>query len=314
MGMLVDGKWQAEDLSQFARDGNQVRFDSGFHDIVAEGSEFPPGAGRYTLYLNWTCPWSHRASVTRTLKGLEGAVDLVLLEPAMGAQSWWFGESGNYADPAIGATHLHELYSATDDSFTGRVSVPVLWDNESCRIVNNDSGAIARMFNSAFNEFADSPNVDFYPSHLRVEIDNLNQFIAERLNDGVYRCLLAANQMQYELAYDALFEALDQLEEQLATRRYLLGPTPTEPDWRAFACLVRFDLIYYSLYGCNRKRIIDYPNLWAYTRDLYQIPGVSRTVDLEEIKRGYYGILDPGGIIPKGPELALDSAHDRDRL
>lgn len=316
MGMLVNGKWQNEDVSGFVRDGKNVRFSGGFHDsIKADGSsKFTPETGRYALYFNRTCPWSHRASVTRELKGISNVIDEVLLEPAMGEQSWWFGTSGEYTDPAIGATHLHQLYSASDPEFTGRVTVPILWDKRLARIVNNDSGTLARMFNSEFNNLAEFPNIDFYPKRLWSEIDQLNDYVADRLNDGVYRCLLAETQTDYELAFDLLFEALDTLDERLSTQRYLLGGQPTEPDWRLFACLVRFDLIYYSLYKCNLKRIVDYPNLWDYTRDLYQIPGVAQTVDLDRIKAGYYGIVSRDGIVPKGPSIDFSAPHLRGAL
>ena len=316
MGMLIDGKWQHEDLSAFARDGSKVRFDSGFHALVkADGSSnFPPDPDRYALYFNWTCPWSHRATLTRQLKGLTGVVDTVLLEPSMGKQSWWFGTAGEYSDPAIGATHLHELYSASNPGFTGRVSVPVLWDKQTARIVNNDSGAIARMFNDEFNALAEHPEVDFCPSSHRAEIDELNHYIGDRLNDGVYRCLLATEQAQYEAGFDSLFEALDVLDARLGARRYLLGTLPTEPDWRLFACLVRFDAVYYPLYKCNRQRIVDYAHLWDYTRDLYQLPGVAETVKLDKIKAGYYGMIARGGIIPKGPSLDFYAPHRRGAL
>ena len=314
MGMLVEGIWQAEDLRQFKRDGNQVRFSSGFHQAISSSSDFRPEPGRYVLYFNWTCPWSHRASITRQLKGLQEAIDIALLEPSMGEEGWWFGESGEYHDPAIGAKYLHQLYSISDAAFTGRVSVPILWDKRTGQIVNNDSGEIARFFNGEFNEFARHRDVDFYPEALRAEIDALNEFIADNLNDGVYRCLLAPGQKEYEQAFDALFKSLDILEERLSEQRYLLGDRPTEPDWRAFACLSRFDAVYYSLYKCNLKRIVDYPNLWAYTRDLYQIPGVANTVNLREIKRGYYGMIHRGGVVPKGPEIDFSLPHGRQTL
>ncbi len=313
MGMLVNGQWQREDLSEFARDGSRVRFDSGFHDAIrADGSTaFLPESGRYALYCNWTCPWSHRALVTRAQKGLTAVIDLVLLEPSMGKESWWFGERGRYADPALGATHLHSLYSASNPDFTGRVSVPVLWDKHTRRIVNNDSGAIARLFNNEFNALAEHPERDFYPLALQPEIDALNEFVAERLNDGVYRCLLAKDQAQYEAGFDRVFGALDELNTRLAHQRFLLGGSPTEPDWRLFACLVRFDAVYYPLYKCNLRRIVDYPNLWAYTRDLYQLPAVADTVNLAEIKAGYYGMIGRGGIVPKGPLIDFNTAHGR---
>ena len=311
--MLVNGQWQREDLREFARDGSKVRFDSGFHDAIrADGSTgFTPDAGRYALYCNWTCPWSHRPLVTRAQKGLTRVIDLVLLEPSMGKESWWFGEGGRYVDPALGATHLHTLYSASNPSFTGRVSVPVLWDKHTRRIVNNDSGAIARLFNNEFNALAEHPERDFYPLALRPEIDALNEFVAERLNDGVYRCLLAKDQAQYEAGFDRVFAALDDLETRLESRRYLLGDSPTEPDWRLFACLMRFDAVYYPLYQCNLRRVVDYPNLWAYTRDLYQLPAVADTVNLAEIKAGYYGMIGRGGMVPKGPLLDFNTAHGR---
>ena len=313
MGMLVNGQWQREDLREFARDGSKVRFDSGFHDAIrADGSTaFLPESGRYALYCNWTCPWSHRALVTRAQKGLTATIDLVLLEPSMGKESWWFGERGRYSDPALGATHLHTLYSASNPGFTGRVSVPVLWDKHTRRIVNNDSGAIARLFNNEFNALAEHPERDFYPLALRPEIDALNEFVAERLNDGVYRCLLAKDQAQYEAGFDRVFGALDELETRLAHQRYLLGNSPTEPDWRLFACLVRFDAVYYPLYQCNLRRVVDYPNLWAYTRDLYQLPAVAGTVNLAEIKAGYYRMIGRGGMVPKGPLIDFNTAHGR---
>jgi len=316
MGMLVNGTWQDEDISEFERNGKNVRFDSGFHRSIrpTPTSDFMPERGRYRLYFNRTCPWSHRAVVTRELKGLQDIIEGVLLEPAMGPESWWFGYSGKYRDPEFGATHLHEIYSAADPEFTGRVTIPVLWDKESQTIVNNDSGMIARMLNSEFDKLSRHPEIDFYPKERQKEIDELNGYIADRVNDGVYRCLLSKNQADYEAAFDGLFSVFDTLDQRLSQKRYLLGGTTTEPDWRLFACLVRFDCIYYSLYKCNLKRIVDYKHLWGYTRDLYQIAGVANTVDMEAIKAGYYGIIDPKGVIPKGPEVDFNEPHCRDSL
>ncbi|MFT4583716.1 MAG: putative glutathione S-transferase [Gammaproteobacteria bacterium] len=316
MGMLVEGKWQNEDVKGFVRDGKSVRFSSGFHGAVREdgSTEFKPEIGRYALYYNRTCPWSHRAAVTLETKGLSDVIDQIFLEPARGEQSWWFGGTDEYSDPAIGATHLHELYSASRSNFTGRVSVPILWDKKTEQIVNNDSGAIARMFNCDFNKLAEFPEIDFYPEQHRAAIDELNDFVAENLNDGVYRCLLAKSQTDYETAFDKLFTALDALDERLAGHRYLLGDKPTEPDWRLFAGLVRFDAVYYPAYKCNLKRIIDYPRLWDYTRDLYQLPNVAGTVDMVRIKAGYYGMISPSGIIPKGPILDFEEPHERTTL
>ncbi len=313
MGMLVDGKWQREDISGFVRDGKQVRFSAGFGDrISADGSTtYAAESGRYVLYFNRTCPWSHRGVVTRELKGLDHVIAAVELDPAMSMDGWWFGDTGDYRDPNLGATHLHQFYSASDDSFTGRVSIPILWDKQTGRIVNNDSGAIARMLNCEFDHLARHPEVNFFPEQLRAEIDSLNTFVGDRITDGVYRCLLAKNQRDYETGFDQLFAALDQLDQQLETSRYLLGERPTEPDWRLFACLVRFDCVYYPLYKCNKRRIADYPNLWPYCRDLYQLPGVAGTVDIEKIKYGYYRTVDQNGLIPKGPDLDFNTPHGR---
>ena len=316
MGMLVNGRWQDSDLETFKRNDKQVRFRNGFHDQVKlnRTTAYLPQADRYLLYVNVTCPWSHRTTLTRKLKGLSNVVEIAYLEPVMGRESWWFGESKQYRDPALNATHLHELYSATDPNFTGRVSIPVLWDKKTKKIVNNDSAQIARMFNFEFNEIAEYPEIDFYPLENRDEIDHLNNLVAENLNDGVYRCLLARNQQLYEEAYDSIFHTLDYLEERLTSKRYLVGQLPTEPDWRFFSFLIRFDIVYYSLYNCNRKRISDYPSLSSYTKDLYQISGVAETVDLDGIKRGYFLTVNSNGIVPKGPDIDLLSAHLRENI
>ena len=316
MGMLVKGVWQDQDLKDFERNGKNVRFQSGFHNKVQkdDSSSFIPEVGRYALYFNVTCPWSHRATIVRQLKGLSHVIDAVLLEPAMGQQSWWFGSTGNYPDPAMNATHLHELYTATEETFTGRVSIPVLWDKIQRKIVNNDSAMIARMFNNEFNEFALKPDLDFYPSKHKAVLDRLNNLVADKLNDGIYRCLLANNQNLYEQAFDSIFFTLDSLENTLRGQRYLVCDHPTEPDWRFFAFLIRFDAVYYSLYKCNLRRIADYPNLFAYTKDLYQMPGIAETVDLPAIKHGYYKTVDRRAIVPKGPNLNLLEPHDRERI
>jgi putative glutathione S-transferase len=316
MGMLCEGQWRQEDVAAFARNGRNVRFADGFDGWVMERQEaaHPAEKNRYILYCNRTCPWSHRALITRQLKGLVDAVGLVLLEPAMGDEGWWFGTSGEYSDPTMNATYLHELYSAADPHYTGRVSVPILWDKKLQTIVSSDSGSIARMFNNHFDSLARASLVDFYPEYLREEIDELNEYIGDRINDGIYRCLLASGQEDFDIAFDSLFLALDCLEERLSRTRYLLGSVVTEPDWRFFACLLRFDIVYYGLYNCNLRRIVDYPNLWGYTCDLYQTRGVSETVDLGAMKRGYYGIINRrrgDTIIPKGPFVDFNSPHQR---
>jgi putative glutathione S-transferase len=211
----------------------------------------------------------------------------------------------------MGATHLHELYCVADNDFTGRVSIPILWDKKLKTVVNNNSGDIARMLNNEFNAFATKPKVDFYPSKLRREIDELNAFVGDCIMDNVYRCLLAASQEQFDDAFLALFNSLDSLDKKLNKTRYLVGSRPTEPDWRLFACLVRFDAIYYGLYRCNWKRIVEYTNLWGYTRDLFQFEDAGETVNLSAIKRGYYGIVAPKSFIPKGPNLDFLAPHKR---
>ncbi len=313
LGMLNNGVWQKEDIPDFKRNGKNVRFKAGFDRwIKGDGSTpFSPEAKRYVVYCNWTCPWSHRVLLTRQLKGLLHVIDLVLLDPVMGPESWWFGNSQDYPDSEMNMTHLHELYSYADCSFTGRVSIPVLWDRKLKTVVNNNSGDIARMLNNEFNSFAKKPERDFYPFSIRREIDDLNTLVGDQVMDGVYRCLLAASQKEFNSAFTDLFHALDALEEKLTETRYLTGAKLTEPDWRLFACLVRFDSIYYCLYRCNWKRIVDYPNLWAYTRDLFQFEDAQETINLDATKKGYYGIVAPNSFIPEGPYLNFLAPHNR---
>ena len=316
MGMMIEGTWSQKEIQGYVRNSKNVRFSNGFHDTVKADRKtvFPAESGRYSLYFNRTCPWSHRAVVTAKLKGLRHVVQEVELDPVMGEESWWFGNSGDYQDPALQATYLHELYTKSNPKFTGRVSIPVLWDRKKECIVNNDSGAIARMFNSEFNQFAENPEVNFYPQNLSEEINSLNEEIGNRITDGVYRCLLAESQATYEKSFRELFDKLDELNQRLRHTRFLLGDFPTEPDWRLFASLVRFDAVYYALYKCNHKRIVDYDELWGYTCDLHQIPGVSETVELEKIKIGYYQSVKKNDIVPKGPLINFGAPQKRYRL
>ena len=317
MGMLIEGRWSKDDLTQYVRDGQTVRYESPFQNwIRADGSTaFRAESGRYHLYAGPGCPWSHRAVLVRKLKGLEEVIPVSHTSPAMGPEGWWFGDtSGGASDPIHNATHLHQIYAAAKPDYTGRVTTPVLWDTHTNTIASNDSPALMRMFNSEFNAFATYPERDFAPEALRAEIDGLNTLIADRVNDGVYQCGLATTQETYEKAFDALFETLDELETRLAHQRYLLGSNITEPDLRLFPSLVRFDVAYYSLFRCNLRRLVDYPNLWAYTRDLYQTPGLAETVDLVLIKKTYFHSLSPKGIIPKGPALDFYAPHDRAEL
>ena len=316
MGMLIEGTWSRKEIQGYMRDSKNIRFSSGFHDTVKaeDNASFPAEPGRYSLYFNRTCPWSHRAVVTAKLKGLNHVVDEVELDPVMGEESWWFGDGGSYRDPALQATYLHELYVKSDPNFTGRVSIPVLWDKKKERIVNNNSGDIARMFNNEFNEFAEFPEVNFYPQNHSTEIDTLNDEIGNHITDGVYRCLLAESQSAYNKSFEELFNKLDQLTQRLRITRFLLGDVPTEPDWRLFASLIRFDAVYYALYKCNYRRIVDYDELWGYTRDLFQIPGVADTVELEKIKVGYYHSVKRNSIVPKGPKIDFYAPHNRAQL
>ncbi len=316
MGLLVDGQWQDEWYDTKSTGGRFVRKASAFRDrVCADGSSrFAPEAGRYHLYVSYACPWAHRTLIFRKLKGLEDAISISVVDPLMTENGWTFGDSpGCIADPVHGATYLHELYTRADPGYTGRVTVPVLWDRQHDTIVNNESAEIIRFFNSEFDAIADA-SIDFYPEELRAEIDATNEFVYPRVNDGVYRCGFATSQEAYEEAFHALFEALDQLDARLARQRYLVGDRITEADWRAFTTLVRFDAVYVGHFKCNRQRIADTPNLSGYLRELYQLPGVADTVDMTHIKRHYYEshrTINPTGIVPLGPALDLDAPHRR---
>jgi glutathionyl-hydroquinone reductase len=306
--------------------GEFVRVESSFrHWVTRDGSAGPDGdagfraePGRYHLYVSHACPWAHRTMIFRALKGLEDVISVSVVHPLMPAESWRFAEyPGATIDHVNHADFLYENYQKADPQFTGLVTVPVLWDKQRGTIVNNESSEIIRMFNSAFDEYAKHKDLDFYPETLRDEIDAVNQSIYDNVNNGVYRAGFATTQAAYEQAYEQLFTALDALEAKLARQRYLLGGRLTEADWRLFTTLVRFDAVYYSHFKTNKKRLVDYPNLWAYTRDLYQVPGVAQTVYMDHIKYHYYGShrsLNPSGIIPRGPELDFMQAHGRQAL
>jgi len=307
--MLVDGKWSAEWHPVQAKDkkGGFVRQVSSFRNAVTPGGEsgFKAEAGRYHLYVALICPWASRTLIARKLKGLEHAITVSVAEPELGAEGWAVPEG---ADPVNGARHLHELYSAADPHYTGRATVPVLWDKERRTIVNNESADIVRMINEGFGDLAKN-QIDLYPEQLRPAIDALNDAIYPKLNNGVYRCGFASSQEAYEEAYHGVFEMLDQLEERLASGPWLFGDNLTETDIRLFVTLVRFDAAYYGLFKANRRRIVDYPNLNAYLHRLLAVPAFRDTVNIAHIKRGYYSIkaLNPTGIVPLGPE-GLDLA------
>ena len=325
MGLLVDGVWQDEQPGARAPTGRFLRPATRFRNWVTEDGSagatgeggFRAGRGRYHLYVSHACPWAHRTVIMRMLKGLEDAVSLSVVEPLYGPRGWRFGTSpGTIPDSVNGANELAEIYVRADPRYTGRVSVPVLWDKERHTIVNNESAEIIRMFNGAFGRFT-NVRTDYYPPELRSEIDRVNTLIYENVNNGVYRAGFATSQEAYEEAFRALFGALDELDERLALQRYLAGNDITEADWRLFTTLVRFDAVYYSHFKCNLRRIVDYQNLSNYLRDLYQQPGIAATVNMDHIKRHYYGSqrnVNPTGIVPLGPQLDFLAPHDRGRF
>ncbi len=312
MGLLVDGVWRDQWYDTASTGGRFERQQSRFRDwITADGaSGFPAESGRYHLYVSHACPWAHRTLILRALKGLEDVISVAVVSPLMLENGW---ELAEHADPVNGARYLYEVYQKAQADYTGRVSVPTLWDKHTQTIVNNESADILRMFNSAFAAYA-SDSTDYYPAELRDEIDRVNERIYTTVNNGVYRAGFATTQDAYEEAYDALFATLDWIEDRLARQRYLVGDRLTEADWRLFTTCVRFDAVYYSHFKCNRQRLIDYPNLWDTIRELYQIPGIADTVRLHDIKLHYYGshkTVNPTGIIPKGPNIDFGESHRR---
>ncbi len=325
MGMLVDGKWHDVWYSTKETGGRFQRQDSRFRNwVTADGTPGPTGAGgfraepgRYHLYVSLACPWAHRTLIFRALKKLDDAISVSIVHPLMAEHGWTFlAEDGATGDGLYGLDYLHQIYARADPAYSGRVTVPVLWDKERQTIVSNESSEIIRMFNSAFDAFADA-SLDFYPVALRGEIDALNAKIYPAVNNGVYRAGFATTQEAYEEAFDELFATLDMLEDRLSRQRYLAGDRLTEADWRLFTTLVRFDPVYVGHFKCNRQRIADYPNLSNYLRDLYQVPGVAGTVSLDHIKRHYYQShtgINPTGIVPKGPAIDYAAPHDRGRF
>lgn len=286
--------------------------------VTEDGSSgFPAEKGRYHLYVSWACPWAHRTIIVRKLKRLEGVIGMTVVDPIRDDRGWAFREGpGHSTDPINGFQFLSEAYRATDPQYAGRVTVPVLWDIQTKRIVSNSDDDLMRMFNKAFDRFTDS-RLDLYPEALRNDIDELNAFIYENVNDGVYRAGFATSQAVYEEAARRLFDALDRLETRLRDRRYLFGPQFVETDWRLFVTLVRFDAVYHGHFKCNVRRIRDYPNLFGYLKDLYQTDGIADTVNFDHIKRHYYVTHDdinPTRIVPIGPDQNLRAPHDRAHL
>ncbi len=323
MGLLIDGIWQEDVLR--TKDGHFIRPTTRFRNFVTpDGSPgpsgeggFPAAAGRYHLYISLACPWAHRTLIFRSLKKLENVISVSVTKPLYGKTGWEFGdEPPATPDHVNGKSTLAEIYLIADPHYSGRVSVPVLWDKQRRTIVNNESSEIIRMLNSAFDALTNA-RADFYPAGLRGEIDRINNLVYPNVNNGVYRAGFATSQSAYEEAARAVFATLDQLEQILSRRRYLAGRQITEADWRLFTTVVRFDAVYYSHFKCNVRRIVDYPNLWNYLRDLYQVPGIAETVSLDHIKRHYYGSqrqVNPTGIVPIGPAIDFGAPHDRGRF
>lgn len=311
MGLLVDGQWHDQWYDTSKSDGRFVRAESQFRCAIG-GSDFPAEAGRYHLYVSLACPWAHRALIFRKLKGLEDMIGISIVHPHMLNQGWQFDS----AEPLYGLQYMHQLYTKAEANYSGRVTVPVLWDKKSESIVCNESAEIIRMLNSAFDGLTGN-TADYYPEPMRADIDAINAFVYDNINNGVYKCGFATEQDAYEEAFEALFAALDKLETRLSVQRYLVGNQITEADWRLFTTLIRFDVVYFGHFKCNRNRISDMPNLWGYLRDLYQQPGVAQTVDFEHIKQHYFyshESINPTRIVPKGPKLDFMEEHDRERF
>lgn len=325
MGLLIDGVWHDKWYETKESGGRFQRQDSSFRNwVTADGAPGPSGdggfkaeAGRYHLYVSLACPWAHRTLIFRKLKKLEDAISVSVVHWHMAENGWEFRDGpGATPDHLFGSSYLHQVYTRAQSDYTGRVTVPILWDKQQGTMVSNESSEIIRMLNSAFDAIGDR-TFDLYPAVLRGEIDAINERVYHGVNNGVYKAGFATTQAAYEDAFAALFETLDWLDARLADRRYLVGDQPTEADWRLFTTLVRFDPVYVGHFKCNRRRIADYPNLSAYLRELYQVPGVAETVDLHHIKQHYYGshrTINPTGVVPIGPDLDLSAPHGRETL
>lgn len=325
MGLLIDGQWHDQWYDTDSNDGRFVRSEAQFRNwVTADGSPGPTGeggfaaeAGRYHLYVSLACPWAHRTLIFRQLKQLESMISVSVVNPLMLERGWTFeDDEGVVPDPLHKARYLYQVYTAADANYSGRVTVPLLWDKKQNRPVNNESSEIIRMLNSAFDGIGAAPG-DYYPQALQSEIERINARIYDTVNNGVYKAGFATTQAAYEEAVHALFATLDDLDALLAKRRYLLGEQLTEADWRLFTTLIRFDAVYYGHFKCNLRRIKDYQHLSAYTRELYQWPGVAKTVNVKHIKDHYYrshGTINPTGVVPAGPLLDFDRPHGRETL
>lgn len=325
MGFLDEGVWNPAWYDTSKTGGRWIRTEAQFRNwVTADGAAGPSGtagfkaeSGRYHLYVSWACPWAHRAIIYRKLKGLEDHISMSAVNYYMAENGWTFApQDGMIPDTIHNADFMHQVYTAASPTYTGRVTVPVLWDKQQNTIVSNESPEIIRMLNTAFNDIT-GDTTDFCPPELLSEIDAINDYVYPKVNNGVYRSGFATTQEAYEEAVVELFDALDTLEERLSKQRYLVGHTLTEADWRLFTTLVRFDSVYVGHFKCNIRRIYDYPNLWNYTLDLAQYPGVMETINMTHIKGHYYAshdTINPTRVIPVGPDLDLTVPHDRDRF
>lgn len=310
MGLLVNGKWENRWYDTESTGGRFIREESGFRNkVTSDGSGgFRAEPDRYFLYVSLACPWAHRTLIFRKLKKLEDVIKVFIVDPYMGEHGWQFSNHpGSVPDSLNGAKYLYEIYKKAKDNYTGRVTVPVLWDSVKNTIVNNESSEIIRMLNSEFNDFTDI-KTDYYPRSLQSEIDRINDYVYKNINNGVYRCGFATRQDAYEEAYAQLFEALDRVEDILSEKQYLAGESLTEADWRLFTTLVRFDPVYFSHFKCNKKMIRQYESIFSYLKGLYNMQGIADTVNFDHIKKHYYmshKTINPTGIVPVGPEPSL---------
>jgi putative glutathione S-transferase len=323
MGVLVDGVWQDQWYDTKSSGGKFERSAAKFRNwITADGSPGPSGdggfkaeTGRYHLYVSYACPWAHRALVFRALKGLKDHITISVVHPDMLGEGWTFETDfeGATGDTLFGTTFARDIYTRADPKFSGRVTVPILWDKKNGTIVSNESSEIIRMFNTAFNDITGNTD-DYWPEPQRDRIETVNSRVYDTVNNGVYKCGFATTQSAYDEAVEPLFDSLEWIEEILSNNRYLIGDTMTEADWRLFTTLVRFDMVYHLHFKCNRKRIVDFPNLWAYTRELYQVPHVAETVHMDHIVRHYHyshETINPNRIIPINPVLDFTAPHGR---
>jgi len=326
MGLLVNGEWRDQWYDTKSTNGHFKRWDSAFRNwVTPDGEPGPTGTGgfkaepgRYHLYVSYACPWAHRTLIFRTLKGLEDFVSVSVVHWLMAENGWTFQEGdGVIADPILNANYMHQVYTAAAPDYSGRVTVPVLWDKQNGTIVSNESSEIIQMFNSAFDSVG-AKQADYFPEHLSDEIDIVNRRIYDTLNNGVYKAGFATTQKAYDAAIGPLFETMDWMENRLSQQRYLVGEQLTAADWRAFPTLYRFDAIYNTHFKCTRHRLIDYPNLWDYTRDLYQQPGISGTVNMEHARRHYYEShtkINTNAILPVMPNgIDFEAPHTRHTL